>query len=301
MSFDAVAFFRSIGIEPRTEGHKHTQEGWANVACPFCTGNPGYHLGVHLESGAWKCWRCGKHGLYSVLSAFLGYNKTKIREALDKFKGRPTAKTEDTRKGKFRPHDLQFPTGTTSLTPTHKKYLRTRGYQVGKLVRNWGLKSTGPLGPYKHRIVVPIMFAGRVVSFTCRAVNPVAELKYKACRLEDEVLYHKSVLYGIDMLPYRTGVIVEGPPDVWRLGPGAVATFGIEFTPDQAMCAAIHLDKAFIFFDPERQAQIQAEKLGMALSALGVAVELLIAPTEHPDPGDMPQDEADGLMADLLS
>lgn len=301
MAFDALAFFRSIGIEPKTEGHKHTQVGWANVVCPFCTGNPGYHLGFHLESGAWKCWRCGNHGLYSVLSAFLGYDKKRIQEALDKFKGRPTAKTEDERKARGRSHSLNLPSGTKDLTPEHRAYLRKRGYQVGKLVRNWDLKSTGPIGPYKHRIVAPITFQKKIVSYTCRDVTGKSGIKFKSCKLEEEVVYHKSILYGIDMLPYRTGVIVEGPPDVWRLGPGAVATFGIEFTPEQVMCAAIHLDLAYIFYDPEKQARTQAEKLALALSALGVEVEILNAPDGHPDPGDMPQDEADDLMLDLFS
>lgn len=300
MAFDAVGFFRSIGIEPKTEGHKHTQVGWANVRCPFCTGNPGFHLGFHIESGAWRCWRCGNHGLYSVLSAFLGYDKKRIQDAIEKFKGRPTGKVEDERKARGRSHTLLLPQGTVDLLPGHRTYLRERGFQVGKLLQRWGLKSTGPMGAYKHRVVVPITFQGKIVSYTARDVTGRAEIKYKSCKLEDEVVYHKSILYGLDLLPYRTGVIVEGCPDVWRLGPGAVATFGIEFTPDQVMCAAIHLDYAFIFFDPEPQARKQAEKLGLALSALGVGVEILNAPDGHPDPGDMPQDEADELMLELL-
>lgn len=300
MAFDALAFFRSIGIEPKTEGHKHTQVRWANVVCPFCTGNPGYHLGFHLDSGAWKCWRCGNHGLYSVLSAFLGYDKKKIREALDRFKGRPTAKSEDERKAKGRAHTLGLPPGTTDILPGHRAYLRERGYQVGKLLRNWGLKSTGPLGPYKHRIVIPITFQNKIVSYTARDVTGKADLKYKSCKLENEVVYHKSILYGVDMLPYRTGVLVEGCPDVWRLGPGALGTFGIEFTPEQVMCAAIHLDYAYVFYDPEKQARKQAEKLGLALSALGVEVEILNAPDGHPDPGDMSQEAADELMLELF-
>ena len=56
-----------------------------------------------------------------------------------------------------------------------------------------------------------------------------------------------------------------------------------------------------IFYDPEKQARTQAEKLALALSALGVEVEILYAPDGHPDPGDMPQDEADDLMLDLFS
>lgn len=300
MAFDAVAFFRSIGIEPKTEGHKHTQVGWANVRCPFCTGNPGFHLGFHVESGAWKCWRCGNHGLYSVLSAFLGYDKKKIREAIEKYKGRPTGKAEDGRKARGRSHNLLLPAGTSELQNRHRQYLRDRGFQVGQLLRRWDLKSTGPTGAYKHRIVIPITFQGKVVSYTARDITGRAEIKYKSCKLEDEVVYHKSILYGLDLLPYRTGVLVEGCPDVWRLGPGALGTFGIEFTPEQVMCAAIHLDYAFIFFDPEKQARIQAEKLGLALSALGVGVEIVNAPDGHPDPGDMPQEEADELMLELL-
>ena len=299
--FDAVAFFQAYGIHFLTEGHKHTKEGWANTVCPFCSGNPGFHLGVHIESGAWKCWRCGTHSTWKVLMALLGNDRKAVRDVRERFKGRPSARYEDERKRKNRYGNLQLPPGTGELTERHRQYLRKRGYRVGELRELWDFQGIGPVGPFKHRILIPIKQDGRTVSYTTRDITGQSPTKYLSCKIEEEVVHHKELLYGMDLLPYRTGLIVEGPLDVAKLGPGALATFGIEFTPSQVVVAAAMLDKAFILYDPERQAQSQAEKLGNQLSLFNVDVEILIPGKDDPDPGDMPQDEARSLMASLLS
>ena len=60
--------YRDFGIPYATEGHKHTRDGWINIACPFCTGNAGLHLGFHLEDEYYVCWRCGGHSITDTLT-----------------------------------------------------------------------------------------------------------------------------------------------------------------------------------------------------------------------------------------
>ena len=96
-------------------------------------------------------------------------------------------------------------------------------------------------------------------------------------------------------------VIVEGITDVWRLGPGAVATFGIEWTNEQALLLK-NFARVFVMYDfEEEQAEEQAYKLGVTLSGLGgVSVEKLYVPGHDGDPGDLTNEKARSLMGQLF-
>ena len=41
---DIVQLYQDHNVDFMTEGHPHCRPGWVNTVCPFCTGNPGYHL-----------------------------------------------------------------------------------------------------------------------------------------------------------------------------------------------------------------------------------------------------------------
>jgi hypothetical protein len=43
----------------------------------------------------------------------------------------------------------------------------------------------------------------------------------------------KETLYNLDNAKDGTAIVVEGPIDVWRIGDGAVATFGVIYTQKQ--------------------------------------------------------------------
>jgi hypothetical protein len=79
-------------------------------------------------------------------------------------------------------------------------------------------------------------------------------------------MHHKDLLYGSD---YATDVaiVVEGPSDVWAIGPGAVGTFGTQVTPAQLYKISLYPVRA-LCFDNEPLAQQRARKLGQALSLL---------------------------------
>ena len=108
-------------------------------------------------------------------------------------------------------------------------------------------------------------------------------LRYKACPIEQEVIHHKHVTYGIDLVPRKTCVIVEGITDVWRLGPGAVALFGTEWTPEQLLFLAKRMKTAHVLFDAD--STDKGGKLLSELTALGVGGEQFIL--EEGDPGEL--------------
>ena len=89
--------------------------------------------------------------------------------------------------------------------------------------------------------------------------------------------------------------MVEGIADAWRLGPGAVATFGIKYTPQQ-ITALKSFKRVSLLYDTDDEAMKQANKLAYALAPF-CTVEIL--GLFEGDPADLPQSEADKLMRSL--
>lgn len=293
--FDASRFFKDYNINHATSGNKHCSPGWIHIHCPFCKSN-NYHLGFNIISGAWNCWRCGKHGLYSILKELLGYNQN-INEIIKRYQGN-IKQVYETRIRPSADKKLLFPAGIIESIPERaKQYLISRKFDHELLERIWKLKYTGPLGDYKFRIIAPIYSNGKLQSYQGRDYTGKSKLRYKACRKENEAQSHQELLYGEWLIKRNTTLIVEGIADAWRMGPGALATFGMAFTDSQIlkMCSYKRL---FILFDGEEKAIKQAYKLAGILRSLK-KVEVHIIELESGDPGEMDQDEADYLMKDI--
>jgi hypothetical protein len=299
--FDFLLFCDEHRIPYYTEGHKHTQVGWAQVPCPFCSGTEGLHLGFNIEGGFFNCWRCGWHPALDVIIELLHVPFKDAQQLLKQygsndivaqtFKGRTSL---EAKKG-----SVKLPTGLMPLSKPHRKYLRERGFDPYELANKWDLMGTGPIGDYKFRIIAPIKLNGRIVSYQGRDTTGKQLLRYKACRKEDELIAHQNIVYGFDHIEGDTGVVVEGITDVWRLGFGSCGTFGIDFTPSQ-----IRLMKTIprwkVVFDPESQARMRAISLARCLGTLGCDVEKVELEGVG-DPAELDQEDADELMKELLS
>ena len=280
---------------------KHCTAGWIQTHCPFCEEHQNFHLGWSVESEVFNCWSCGRLKFYDVLVALTGFQREELKHVLASYRRRSrTVHTERTEKKRGRVREVDFPTGTGRMKAVHKAYLRSRDYSPRKLSRIWGLLGTDIVGDYACRIIAPITYKGRVVSYQGRDYSGKAKLRYKACRADHEARRHKDCLYGYDQAKEksRSVVVVEGITDVWRLGAGAVATFGIAFTRQQVTLLG-EFEKVSIWFDPEREAQHQAERLGHHLSAIGKEVQLLTL-DEYEDPAKVPQEEAEEIMEELV-
>lgn len=310
MKFNAEKFFKDHGIDYAKSGNKHCRPGWINVHCPFCAGSQDYHLGVNPHHGYGHCWRCGWKGLDSIAQALLNCPWWQAKNILTQY----SAKTGATRvfhtAGQARtgaPEKATIPQGTGPMDERHKEYLRKRNYDPDELEELWGLLGTGPVAfiqtggkkiNYNHRIIIPINIDGRMVSFQGRDISGKAgDLKYLASPEALEVIPHKEVVYGADLVPGSSVIVVEGVPDVWRLGPGAVGTFGTAFKAPQVKLLVERFDRFFILFDTEHEAQNKARDLATRIASVGKEVEIL--KLEEGDPGEMKQDDADALMAEL--
>lgn len=299
---DIKQLFRDYNIHYITEGNKHCTPGWINIHCPFCPGSRNFHLGIHEEGKGAHCWRCGTHSIVEIISRVLALPESKTREVIQKYRGRVARRREEQPNVSIFP--LRMPRPNADLTEPYKNYLRGRKFDPDKLEKEWGLRQTGPVSfldgiSYSHRILIPIYWGGEVVSFQTRDITGKSKMKYLACPKRREKINHKTILYGKqEVWKEANGIIVvEGVTDVWRLGPYAAATFGIEFKMEQVLQLAKINDRFAILFDEEPQAQAQARVLSTKLKTLGKTTQVLKI---KGDPGDMKQSEADYLVKQLI-
>ena len=294
--------YNDFGIHYVTEGSKHSRPGWVNTACPFCTGNPGEHMGAFIASGRFSCWRCGWKPADKVISKLTGVSIPEASALIRKYKVTFSKALPESQNKKiqFKPHRL--PSDCGPLQRQHIRYLEGRRFNPDKLEGDWGLLGAGPVASldkisYKHRIIIPIMWGRKVVSFQGRDITGKSELKYLACPKAREIIEHQTIVYGDQEKWSDTGICVEGVTDVWRFGPRAFAVFGIDFTARQIRVIAKSFKRVFVVFDDEPQAIKQGKELTMELKFRGVDAyqEIIIG-----DPGEMDQEEADYFVKQLI-
>lgn len=292
--FNIPKFYQDYNIPYWTEG-KNVQHGWMNIQCPFC-GDKSNHLGYNPNKEYYNCWLCGWHPIEEVITELLHIS---LYEAIITIKKYTTSFKPQIKKNKKQiiSSFLKLPPGTKDLTSNQKNYLKNRNFDPEKLVREFGLKGSSHIGEYKFRIITPIYFNNKLISYQGRATNENTTPKYKACKKSSEIIHHKHILYNIDNAKKNKAIIVEGITDVWRLGHGAVATFGTNFTYKQAFLIKQKFSEVFILFDFD--AQKKANQLAVLLSGIGIK-STVIELTEG-DPANMSEEQAKKLIKKLLN
>ena len=290
--------YNDYNIPNQTEGHKHCHPGWVHTPCPFCTGNPGLHLGFNKTKNYFKCWRCGFHHIDKVLIALLHVSQREAKELIRQYGGQSFSEASTIKpQGK----GFKFPSNCKQMEKQHWAYLENRNFDPDKLEQIWGLTGTGPVSfldkkDYKHRIIIPIRWGGDIVSFQGRDITNRAKLRYKACPLDRESIPHQTILYGLQEKWGNIGICVEGVTDVWRLGFSAFCTFGISFTPPQIRSIVKYFKQVVILFDDDPQAQVQADKLKAELKFRGVKTRKEII---EGDPASLTQNDAAKLVKEI--
>lgn len=301
MQFDFEKFCLDFRIDTAPRSHQHSRQGWINVECPFCSGHKGWHLGWCIKDNYFRCYRCGWHPIEKVIGALSHLiTDREIWFLLKKYQGE-SSEDLSSKEDFIRPENITYPAGTTFMTERHKNYLRSRDFDPDKLEKQWGLLGTDHLGEYRFRILAPITFKGKVVSFQCRDITDKQTAKYLPCQKEQEVVPYKHLLYGWDQVPASVSscIVVEGITGVWRLGPGSLCTFGVEYTASQLRLLASRFERIFTLFDPD-MAGDKAEKMVNELRALGREAEQFEITLPDFDSGNIPQAEADKLMKEAI-
>lgn len=292
---DIIRLYRDYGVDHKAEGHKHTRPGWVNTECPFCTGNPGMHLGWNLKEEYFFCWRCGWHAPIATLSELLKLEPRTIIPILKQYELNRTVYNQS----KIEKKTFKFPSSLSHLKTSHKKYLKGRGFDPDKLEVEWMLQGTSPVSrldnlSYKFRILIPFYWNGEVVSFDSRDITENQKEKYLACPAYYETIGHKEILYGDqEQWDPQLGICVEGPTDVWRLGKMAFATSGIQYKREQIRIMSNTFKRIAVVYDDDPQAQVQAKKLVAELKFRGV--DAWNVPIKG-DPGSMTDKQAKELI-----
>lgn len=286
-----VDLLQKHGIPYREAGsHHHVTRGWLGIDCPFCSPNAGrFRMGYNLAGAFFSCWTCGSHSAWMTLQQLLPLPNGQVYEvmkSLDReiiLEDRPTGK-------------LKLPPGITALAEQHKSYLTGRGFDPDELVRLWHLQGTKSDSTHPWRIVIPIYSRGMVVSWTTRAVRDDVDKRYKAAPAACEAISAKTLLYGEDHA--RNAVVVcEGPADVWRIGPGAVATLGVSYTNEQVTRMSRYPVRV-VCFDREPQAQRRANALCRELECFPGSTYNVVLSAK--DPGSAGRREVGELRGKFL-
>lgn len=275
-----IKILNDYGIEYRIGGsHKNVRDGWIGLDCPWCgPQTQRFHLGINLIGRPHaSCWSCGTHRAVEVFQV-LGLPTSLLGEL-------EAAPVPIRPKG-----SLSVPHGTGSLMRQHRRYLQGRGFDPDELVRLWDLRGIGIAPRLGWSIWIPIVMHGEIVSWTTRSLVDSGS-RYVSARPEEENIPIKETLYGWDYVQHAV-VIVEGPADAWRIGPGTVATFGVNVSDEQVRLLS-SVPYRMICFDNDEAGDRRADDLAERL--LYSEGETYVAKLDSADAGSATPQEVSEL------
>jgi DNA primase len=179
-----------------TEG-KNVSKDSVNVCCPFCQ-DKSNHMGIFEDSLLCHCWRCGTKGdFFFLLHQLTGLSLVEYKELIEEsgveFKQNAEEQIKNiveqknekpqTRKKVNIPENLP-PLLTTitkeTSTPLFEAFLKRRRITVDDCINHHCL--IGVIGEYSNRMIIPVFFQGKIVTFQAADMTGRAQLKYKTAK-----------------------------------------------------------------------------------------------------------------------
>lgn len=246
---DAKNILDELGIDYKIGG-KNVGSNDLNIDCPFCFSDK--HLGISVHSGFVNCWVCEfedaydsmivngeaikkRPGLVKVLMEASGESWKDIKEILERNGWEPFTTGKDSESGLT--GKCKFPEGSykfSKATPHRDKalrYLESRGFSL-KTVDKYDLRLT-EVGPYSHRIIIPVIIDGEMVCYTSRDYLG-NQSRYKNAFLSSSKMRLRDTLYNYDAARhYKHAYLLEGPTDVWRMGDDSMGVFRSALSREQ--------------------------------------------------------------------
>ena len=289
--FDIISYLDKKGI-PYLRSGDNVSKGWIGISCLYCTDHAN-HLGINLARGTFSCLRCHETGnVFTLVKELEGFTENReVFKLMEEFcQGYVYKSAEKTEVVHNWQKEIKYPVDCSKkFWPRHLEFLQERRYDPEKTIEKYNLQACGPIGDFSHRIIIPIYFNNRIISFVGRDITGLQEIRYKNAPDRYGTKPTKDSLYGLDKV-HNKAIVVEGVLDAWRLGDGAVATFGTKYTDKQVRLLK-GLKEVFVCFDQD--AVHLAKKLAFDLSTLVRKVEVLELPLGDPD--NLSDDDAKNL------
>lgn len=302
------------GVEYITDGQNSSKD-YVNIncVCGDCVGDTKYKLGLHRSMGWAICWACGKHILYDVVIE-LGIPwaewKTLMEEEMEEWGLEQSSSFKDPDEIKPETKGIDIP--GEEIQQVHRDYLESRGFDVDWLIKEYHIKGTlwherdiwkevdGEVVKRKdyslsHRIIFPVTYKGVPISYIARSYNPnEKKRRYRCCDLEDELLFHKSLVFNCDKATGDRVIVNEGMIDTLKLIQGSgrydiVSTYGTAYKMEQLVYLREHYKEVIIMYDSEPLAQQHAKEIVAYLQSYGVRAKS-VSLKNYEDPGvlDLP-------------
>ena len=204
---------------------------------------------------------------------------------------------------KERAKTLEFP--FKKFTKAESRYLESRGYNSQYLFEHFGVRGGGITGDWKYRIIIPIYFNQKIVSWVARSILPsrVIEdrniIRYKNLSIEKSIINPKFVFFNLQNSKKDSVILTEGAFDVMRYGDDCICSMGIDITDEQIQLLNLLYKKVYIFFDNEKGAQEKARQLCYTLASIGINAVIgnPCAMFNKNDGGDLTQKEVNEIRS----
>lgn len=259
---DIKGVLDELGIDYKTHG-KNVGVNDVVIDCPYC--NADKHLGINKSNGRVWCWVCEfkdakrknyygdnrKPSLIDVLMDLTEERWITIKKTLEDYGWEEPVYDAIEQKNAT---SCKLPDGAYDFSkPEAKKaknYLKNRGFG-DKIIQKYNLKVSPDYGKYANRIIIPVFYCNKIVSFTSRDYTG-RDQRYKNANLNDSIASVKGLLYNYDSAKdFKHIYLLEGPTDVWKMGDDSVAVFRSSLSSEQRkLLLDMNLDSITIVFDP---------------------------------------------------
>jgi len=280
---DIQAILDDLNIPYTTRG-KNVSQGWVGTQCPFpgCDDNSN-HLGLNLDSPVVSCFSCGRSGNYlSYLAAKLN-SWNKALEVIKKHTPRELKK-QHLRIEKSRINQVTLPPEATK-TPSkyQKQYIKGRGYDLKELEILYDFYYCGPIGDWKNRIIIPVYYHNKLVTFSSIDIADNSKLRYKHESKERSIIHCRELLYGMEQIANKSIVmVVEGFFDKARIVQNCVSTMGTLVTETQLQLLT-KFKKVITVFDGDSAGRKNSKKIADNLSVFTEVERVLLPKEKDPD------------------
>jgi len=297
-NFDIKSYLESKDIPYKTSG-KNISKGWIGTCCilPNCFDSTN-HLGIHIKSGIYKCWICGRKGhVVNLIQIIEKCSEGVAKQIMKRFPLDEIDSIWDEEENTVKNTNLILPPEIEKEWPQiHLEYLKSRNFDPQYLIKKYKLMPVYTMGVYRFRIIIPIYINQVMVSFTSMDIlRQDKRPHYIDCPINKAIIPVKHCLYNIDCVKDRV-VIYEGVTGVWRFGEGSICSFTSNLTKEQiSLLLKKKIKEVFILFDPD--AEEKGNNIAIQLSGIIRYVEQI--KFKNGDPKDLSISEVNDLKRDL--